>query len=92
MKQMKCPLNGWRNIAEFSYGGEVEHMPDLANTSNSEWAKHIYFHENTDGICKEWWCHTATSYWFIAERNTINNEIIATYPSDKIFTSRVEFT
>jgi sarcosine oxidase delta subunit len=27
MKIMPCPLNGPRNISEFSYGGELRQMP-----------------------------------------------------------------
>jgi hypothetical protein len=28
MKLMRCPLNGWRGVAEFMYGGVVEDIPD----------------------------------------------------------------
>ncbi|MDA8879001.1 sarcosine oxidase subunit delta, partial [Porticoccaceae bacterium] len=28
MKLLPCPLNGLRNISEFTYGGEYHPMPD----------------------------------------------------------------
>jgi sarcosine oxidase subunit delta len=31
-----------------------------------------------------------TSYWFIAERNTVTDEIIRTFPAGEIFDKRVE--
>jgi sarcosine oxidase, subunit delta len=32
-----------------------------------------------------------TSFWFIAERNTVTEEIIRTYPAGEIFNRRVEY-
>ena len=36
--------------------------------------------------------HSASSYWFIAERHTASDEILRTYPSTELFKNRVEFT
>ena len=91
MKQLLCPLNGLKNISEFTYGGEVEIMPDATKASEKEWAHYLYYHQNNLGIVREWWCHSATSYWFIAERHTQTDEIVKTYPADKIFSKRVDF-
>lgn len=88
---MSCPLNGPRNISEFSYGGEFEDMPNPKQTSSKEWAKYVFYDHNPKGIVKEWWCHSATSYWFIAERNTITDEITKTYDPSEIYTKRVDF-
>lgn len=92
MKLLHCPLNGRRNISEFSYGGEVEPMPDPVNCSSEEWADYLFMEHNAAGMVREWWCHNATSYWFIAERSTVTNEIVRTYPATEIFNQRVEFT
>ena len=35
MKIMICPLNGPRNISEFTYGGELKPMPDPVNCSDA---------------------------------------------------------
>ena len=80
MKLLNCPLNGPRNITEFTCGGEYHVMPDDHSCSSNEWAEYVFFHDNTAGIVIEWWCHTASSYWFLAERNTISDEIIRTFP------------
>ncbi len=91
MKMLTCPLNGPRNISEFSYGGEVERMPDPQTASTQAWVDYVFMHENSAGVVREWWCHTATAYWFIAERNTVTDEIIRTYPASEAFDERVEF-
>ena len=91
MKILNCPLNGPRNVQEFVWGGEVKAMPDPVNCSDSEWAEFTFLENNTAGVIREWWCHVASSYWFIAERNTVTDEIIRTYPAGEIFKDRVEF-
>lgn len=91
MKIMNCPLNGPRNISEFICFGEVIDLPNPNDLSDEQWADFMWMSNNTAGVVREWWCHTATSYWFIAERNTITDEIIKTYPTNKVFTERVEF-
>ena len=91
MKILHCPLNGPRNISEFAYGGEVENMPDPITASSEEWAEYIFMPDNPAGLVREWWFHTATSYWFVAERNTVTDEIIKTYPASELFKHRVEF-
>ena len=88
---MNCPLNGPRNISEFICFGEVIDLPNPNDLSDEQWADFMWMSNNTAGVVREWWCHTATSYWFIAERNTITDEIIKTYPTNKVFTERVEF-
>ena len=91
MKLMNCPLNGPRNISEFICFGEVSTMPKPNEVSDDEWADFIWMSNNTAGVVQEWWCHTATAYWFIAERNTVTDEIVKTYPANDIFTARVDF-
>ena len=91
MKLMNCPLNGLRNISEFICFGEVTEMPNPKNTSDEDWADFIWMSNNTAGVVREWWCHTATSYWFIAERNTITDEILKTYPASEVFSKRIDF-
>ena len=92
MKQLLCPLNGLRNISEFVCGGEITEMPDLNNSTDRDWAEYLFINENKKGIVIEWWQHIATSYWFIAERNTETNEIIRTYPATEKFNKRINFS
>jgi len=85
MKIMDCPLNGPRNISEFACRGEVKAMPDPDKCSDAEWADFLFMETNAAGVVREWWIHLPSSYWFIAERNTVTNEVVKTYPPDELF-------
>jgi sarcosine oxidase subunit delta len=91
MKILNCPLNGPRNISEFAWGGEVKDMPDPARCSDADWADYVFIENNTAGVIREWWCHVPTSFWFIAERNTVTDEVIRTYPTGEVFSRRIEY-
>jgi sarcosine oxidase subunit delta len=91
MKLLNCPLNGPRNITEFSYGGELRHMPDPSLCEWREWVEYVLFNDNDAGVVTEWWCHNATSYWFLVERNTLSDEVIRTFPASELFSRRVDF-
>ena len=88
---MNCPLNGPRNISEFICFGEVSEMPNPNDMNDEQWADYIWMSNNTAGVVREWWCHSATSFWFIAERNTITDEILKTYSANEVFSERVDF-
>ena len=66
-------------------------MPEPNRTGDADWADFIWMTNNTAGVVREWWCHTATNYWFIAERNTVTDQILRTYPASEIFAGRREF-
>jgi sarcosine oxidase subunit delta len=83
MKLMPCPLNGLRNIAEFAYGGEVVDEPDPERCSDREWADYVFLADNAAGVVREWWYHVPSATWFIAERDTVSDEIVRTYPAGK---------
>ena len=83
MKIMTCPLNGPRNISEFAYGGEVVTPPDPAQASDEEWAGFVFLEGNRAGVVREWWLHVPTAYWFIAERDTVADSIVRTYPAPR---------
>jgi sarcosine oxidase, subunit delta len=85
MKLMPCPLNGPRDIAEFSYGGVVGMAPDPATATDREWAEYLFIEDNVRGVVREWWYHVPTAFWFIAERDTASDEILRTYPPSEIF-------
>ncbi len=91
MKIMDCPLNGPRNISEFVCFGEVADTHNPKSMNDEQWADFMWMSNNTAGVVREWWCHVATSYWFIAERNTLTDEILKTYPADRIFSKRIDF-
>ena len=92
MKVMHCPLNGPRNISEFVCGGEVREEPDPARATDAEWADHVFLHDNQPRVVREWWLHAPTAYWFIAERDTLTDAIVRTYPASEIFKSRRDYS
>jgi len=79
MKIMNCPLNGPRNISEFACFGPVHDSIDPAAASDADWSHSLFFLDNRAGVIREWWRHTPSNYFFIAERNTVTDEILATY-------------
>ena len=84
MKVMNCPLNGPRNIDEFAYFGPVKERPAPSSAQDSDWTHYIFHSPNPVGLLREWWCHTPTNYFFIAERHTLTDEIVATYPPSEL--------
>jgi len=89
MKIMNCPLNGPRNIQEFAYGGEVVPQP-AADADAEQWADWVFMQNNTAGVVREWWLHVTSGYWFIAERDTVRDEILRTYPASEVFRERMD--
>ena len=84
MKQLRCPLNGVRPVSEFVYGGEVRPMPDPDACTDAEWTNYVFNRNGSPGIKREWWCHIASGYWFIVERDTARDLIIETYGVEKL--------
>lgn len=79
MKLLACPINGPRAISEFAYGGEVREMPDPDTTSDVGWADYVFNRNGAPGIKREWWCHTPSNTWFIAERDTAADRVLRTW-------------
>lgn len=84
MKIINCPLNGPRNAQEFICGGEVTTRPDPSTVDVAAWVDYVYLENNTRGVVKEWWCHVASAYWFIVERDTGTDEILRSYPATEL--------
>ena len=90
MKLLSCPFHGLRPIAEFAFGGEHRTMPDPTSCSDAEWATYIYHRKGAPGVKKEWWYHIPSGTWLIAERNTLTDEVLATYlPSEIVGSDHV---
>lgn len=72
-------MNGSRPISEFVFGGELRNMPDSDTCTDKEWAAYVHNRNGAPGVKTEWWYHSASGTWFIAERNTLTEEVIRTY-------------
>lgn len=79
---MRCPLNGLRPVSEFAYGGEVREMPDPDRCSDEQWTDYVFNRSGVPGVKREWWCHIASGYWFIAVRDTLNDVVLETHGAE----------
>ena len=79
MKIIHCPINGPRPLQEFHFGGQVREMPVGSQVSAAEWADYVFNRSGEPGIQSEWWYHTPSGTWFIAERDCQSDECIRTY-------------
>jgi sarcosine oxidase, subunit delta len=79
MKLLSCPVNGLRPVSEFFYWGEVRDMPEPDRASDAQWSDYVFNRNGAAAVKKEWWCHTPSGVWFIAERNTATDRVIRTY-------------
>jgi sarcosine oxidase, subunit delta len=79
MKLLTCPLNGPRPIAEFVYGGELRPMPDPDAVDDAAWADYVFNRNGAAGVKHELWYHAPSGTWFVAERDTQRDHVLATY-------------
>ncbi len=80
MKLLTCPVNGLRPISEFVYGGEIRPMPDPDTCTDDAWSDYVFNRSGVAGIKREWWCHSPSGVWFVAERDTATDHVVRTYP------------
>ena len=78
MKILTCPINGARAISEFVCGGEVRTAPG-ADCTDTQWADFVFNRNGAPGIKVEWWCHTPSNTWFLAERDTEADQVRRTW-------------
>jgi sarcosine oxidase subunit delta len=86
MIQIQCPNCGPRDETEFHYGGQahVEYPADPNALSDEEWARYLFYRENTKGQFAERWSHAAgCRKWFNAIRDTVTYRISAVYPAGR---------
>ena len=73
-----CPNCGPREVEELRCAGEVTRRPQQAPTVR-ELNEYVYFRGNVAGVHREWWFCRACEDWFLAERNTVTNEVSGTW-------------
>jgi sarcosine oxidase subunit delta len=78
MKILTCPLNGPRPVSEFFYWGEVRPMPN-PNRHRRRMGRLRLQPQRRARREAEWWCHTPSNTWFIAERDTEKDVVLKTY-------------
>ena len=84
MLLIKCPHCGERPEIEFRCGGEAHlaRPADPAALDDREWAEFLFYRKNIKGVLAERWNHAyGCQRWFNAIRNSVTDEILATYAS-----------
>jgi sarcosine oxidase subunit delta len=72
---LSCPNCGVREVTDFGYGGEISARPKSKPTWR-ELNTYNYFRKNVAGVQREWWFHrSGCRAWFIAERDTRDNDV-----------------
>lgn len=79
MKLLRCPIHGWRPLSEFIYGGELRRMPEPATADDRQWADYVFNRRGEPGVLREWWYHVPSGTWFVAERDTLRDEVRDTW-------------
>ncbi|MDP9400988.1 MAG: sarcosine oxidase subunit delta [Actinomycetota bacterium] len=75
---LTCPNCGVREVYDFGYGGEIASRPK-ENPTWRDLNAYNYFRRNVAGRQREWWFHrSGCRQWFIAERDTVTNEVFST--------------
>jgi sarcosine oxidase subunit delta len=73
-----CPTCGPREVAELRCAGEITARPSGKPTVR-ELNEYVYFRRHTAGVQREWWFGRACEDWFLAERDTVTNEVHRTW-------------
>jgi heterotetrameric sarcosine oxidase delta subunit len=74
---LDCPYCGRRPVTEFAFGGETGGGGEDAGSLAAE----LYLHDNVAGVQRESWFHRfGCERWFVAERDTRTNAVLATEP------------
>jgi sarcosine oxidase subunit delta len=82
---IECPYCGPRNETEYHYGGQahVAYPEDPHALSDEEWARYLFYRENTKGLFAERWVHAGgCRKWFNVVRDTVSYRIAAVYRVD----------
>ena len=81
---LECPLNGRRPVSEFLYGGfyRPDRDPELAK--DRDWTEHLFLAPEQGDVVLEWWCHRASSYWFIAQRDVASGKFLRTLTATRL--------
>ncbi len=74
-----CPHCGPRNSTEFVHRGESHARPTDEDIGQADFRAYLYLRRNPAGWTTETWFHRfGCARFFLAERNTVTNEVRAT--------------
>lgn len=83
MLQIPCPWCGRREESEFVCGGEAgaPRPTDPQALDDGAWTAWLWGRRNVKGRVREtWWHRAGCGRWFVVERDTRNDRILASRP------------
>ncbi len=79
MMQIRCPICGVRDHAEFSYGGDAGLKRPADDAGQAAWNDYVYLRGNPRGPHEELWHHAqGCRSWIVVRRDTMTHEILET--------------
>jgi sarcosine oxidase, subunit delta len=75
MKQFQCPVLGLRPAHEFICAGSA--ISGLLQSDSAIARSAVYFGDATARVKREWWYHRPSQFWFLIDRDTASDEIVA---------------
>ncbi|MCY4050476.1 MAG: sarcosine oxidase subunit delta [Gammaproteobacteria bacterium] len=82
MLLIRCPWCGFRDQSEFQAQGEahITRPEDPYQLDEEQWGQYLFFRKNPKGVHYERWVHVhGCRRWFNVVRNTMTDDILATY-------------
>ena len=77
MLWLPCPRCGLRQIEEFTFGGELRHVPDWITDPDERDFDEVWIFDNPDGPTTERWFHSAgCRSWLTVRRDTSTDTVI----------------
>ena len=74
--RITCPLNGPRDIREFTYKGAALALSrPVPDADAAAWDDYVHNRDNPAGPTRELWYHDPSGTWLVVERNTVTHEI-----------------
>jgi len=76
--RITCPINGERDIREFSYMGAAVALkrPD-PDAGEAAWDDYVHLRDNPAGVTRDLWYHDSSGTWLVVTRNTVTHEVIS---------------
>ena len=77
--RITCPLNGERDLREFTIMGSVDYLDRPGQDGTIEALDdHLHLRDNPAGETRELWYHDPSGTWLVVTRNTVTHEILST--------------
>ncbi len=89
--RIPCPHCGWRDAADFVYGGDAAARLIPRAGDDEPWLQQLYLRRNPCGEHEELWFHEqGCGRWLLARRDTRSHRLLAVRAADAAGWQRLE--